>query len=1074
MNFMSYKSMRRAVGCLAAGLTLIGLSAIAEAAQPVAIVPFDNPAFSTAEAQAAWIPEDRFTTAISADTWANERVMVVSCNMDGSPDRCNSDHAYASPTDLSIFREFSLEIFVPNPEVVRTVSVYLESAPQWQKHFSKSMPTKRGWQTLTFRAQDFAPGGPGAQAPNWKQISKIRLTLWEGVSTAAGRSDIAIRSFQAVPRNAVALVKDFPSGTFFHSTTSTLLAGAYIAHDIISVADIEKGYLNGAKMVILPYNSGLSNAALTAIENFVAAGGRIMANHNIDARVQALLGVNVVAYTTGATGQFASFQFSDSVIPNLPPVVLHKSGGVIQCAVGDPTRSPHPRVIANWNDYNGTAGLPAWIASDTGLYMSNVLLGNNEDTTTKSKMLLSLLSYYPPEIIGRESADAAIADIARVGKYTDFEQSVYGIRSNELRLLASAVSQIETAIANTESLRNTALQAQSEGRYFDAVVFAKQARPYLRDAYNLSQAAGPSNEFRAIWSHAGSGPYPGDWARSIDLLSSNGFNTVVANVAGAGFADYASDYLPRSSDFSVRGDQLAALVTAGHSAGIKTHAWILTWGMHGAPVAWISDMQDQDQDRLMQKVVTSGAGVLELKPVTGPNVTDPYWLSPCDQRNRDLIKASILEMASNYEIDGIHLDYIRTNGTDSAFEFSCKARFEKDTGRNEPENQIKDWPAAVFSGSLRAEYAAWKPSVITSFVKEVHDALIPVNEAKLRRGQPHVVLSAAVNSDPIAGRNTNAQDWPTWISEGAIDVLHPLNYMTNLADFNYALADQASVIANRVPFYPGIGISGALNTDEMIARSISTRGDNPGGVVTGGFIHFQFNTDLISKYLPAYASGMTSNKTAQAADLNLTASSTTGFMQPGIPFTYMLTVSNHGPDTATGVVVNDWLPTGVTLNAVTTSQGSCTAGEIIQCQIGAVSANAFATITFTVTATDVGDYTNEASVISDGTDPYTLDNAAMTKVTVAACVSDLVARAKASKVQLTWTNDPNAASYNVYRSTMPGGPYIKIANTISRYSTYLDETVLNGINYFYVVSEVALNANELCLSNETSALPNVR
>lgn len=90
------------------------------------------------------------------------------------------------------------------------------------------------------------------------------------------------------------------------------------------------------------------------------------------------------------------------------------------------------------------------------------------------------------------------------------------------------------------------------------------------------------------------------------------------------------------------------------------------------------------------------------------------------------------------------------------------------------------------------------------------------------------------------------------------------------------------------------------------------------------------------------------------------------------------------------------------------------------------------------------------------------------------CVSDLVARAKTGKVQLTWTNDPNAASYNIYRSTMFNGLYVKIDNATSTYSTYLDKAVENGTTYYYLVRGVTLSSVEFCQSNPVSAMPDLR
>lgn len=86
------------------------------------------------------------------------------------------------------------------------------------------------------------------------------------------------------------------------------------------------------------------------------------------------------------------------------------------------------------------------------------------------------------------------------------------------------------------------------------------------------------------------------------------------------------------------------------------------------------------------------------------------------------------------------------------------------------------------------------------------------------------------------------------------------------------------------------------------------------------------------------------------------------------------------------------------------------------------------------------------------------------------CVDNLAARAKLNKVQLTWT--PSGADhYNVYRSTVQGGPYQKIAATNSTYSTYLDTTVTTGTQYYYIVRPAQLNENEICQSNEAGAKP---
>lgn len=91
---------------------------------------------------------------------------------------------------------------------------------------------------------------------------------------------------------------------------------------------------------------------------------------------------------------------------------------------------------------------------------------------------------------------------------------------------------------------------------------------------------------------------------------------------------------------------------------------------------------------------------------------------------------------------------------------------------------------------------------------------------------------------------------------------------------------------------------------------------------------------------------------------------------------------------------------------------------------------------------------------------------------VCSCVKDLAARAKPGKVQLTWSH-MGAHHYNVYRSMTNGGPYLKIASTTSTYSTYLDQAVMNGKTYYYVIREANLVDEERCQSNQVTVRPPV-
>jgi hypothetical protein len=73
-------------------------------------------------------------------------------------------------------------------------------------------------------------------------------------------------------------------------------------------------------------------------------------------------------------------------------------------------------------------------------------------------------------------------------------------------------------------------------------------------------------------------------------------------------------------------------------------------------------------------------------------------------------------------------------------------------------------------------------------------------------------------------------------------------------------------------------------------------------------------------------------------------------------------------------------------------------------------------------------------------------------------------------VALAWNaSTSTVAGYNVYRSTVSGGPYTKINPSLVVVLSYTDLTVQSGTTYFYVTTAVDSSGNESIYSNEASA-----
>ena len=127
----------------------------------------------------------------------------------------------------------------------------------------------------------------------------------------------------------------------------------------------------------------------------------------------------------------------------------------------------------------------------------------------------------------------------------------------------------------------------------------------------------------------------------------------------------------------------------------------------------------------------------------------------------------------------------------------------------------------------------------------------------------------------------------------------------------------------------------------------------------------------------------------QAADLALAKTVDNAAVDVGTDVTFTVTLTNNGPNDATGVAVTDQLPAGLAFVSATPSQGSYDDGTGLW-SVGALANGGAATLAITATVTTTGTVTNTASVTaSDLPDPDDTNDGAEADVTGSALIADL-------------------------------------------------------------------------------------
>jgi len=794
---------RRSLAVLA--MAAFALPALAD---PDVLDDFDYP--STAEAQAAWLNRGLSPKVTMADTgpWGTERVMTLPCDFTVVPDRCYWDRL--DSWDLSGHPMFELELYVPDPGAVGLFTLYFRSGNGWYA-FSHDI-TLAGWQTLSFVAGDFEELGTPA---GWDQVDTVRLSPWKESEVA---TEMAVRELRAFSPRVFILRDDAsPDPIRVDKATADLafmLSDYDVSFGVLGAAHVENGHLLQSDLLILPYNDVYTPQQIAAIEFFAASGGKVMAHYRLPTWLGNLLGFELLG---SATGGFSAYEFDDPTIPHLPDRVRH---GIWTINLAGPREEKNARVIALWEDLSGApTSHAAWLASDAGSYMSAYI--RTDDRVHKQKMLLAMIGREVPEI-WPPAAAAAIARIGRIAEYGGFDEAVDDIRNRGATSPRQA--EIETALSDAGAARDRAIAEETAGLYADAVGSAIDARAHLQRAFALGQSA-VTPEFRAVWEHSGMGPYQGDWPAGIAPLVEGGFSAVFPNSLKAGLAHYPSALLPHSSQYATHGDQVQQCLDAAHPEGIEVHVWKVNWNLDGAPQDFIDGMRAQERTQV------SAFG-------------DPIdWLCPSHPDNFALERDSMLEVLQNYDVDGLHFDYIRYPGPDYCYCDGCRARFEQETG-----NTVTNWPADVRSGGpLEDEFLPWRRQQITELVEAVYHAAKAID--------PDVRMSAAVFGDYDLAFGSVGQDWVSWIDLGIIDTLFPMDTTRDHDEFRQRVSEQMAYAAGRIPIHPGIGVRNdrtQLSSDEVLTQIGITREQG-----TGGYILFQLDIDLERDILPTLALGAT-------------------------------------------------------------------------------------------------------------------------------------------------------------------------------------------------------------------------
>lgn len=88
-----------------------------------------------------------------------------------------------------------------------------------------------------------------------------------------------------------------------------------------------------------------------------------------------------------------------------------------------------------------------------------------------------------------------------------------------------------------------------------------------------------------------------------------------------------------------------------------------------------------------------------------------------------------------------------------------------------------------------------------------------------------------------------------------------------------------------------------------------------------------------------------------------------------------------------------------------------------------------------------------------------------------ATLSGTGTQASSHTVSLSWdASSASVVGYNVYRGTVPGGPYPTKLASLETNTSFVDSTVQSSSTYYYVTTAVGSDSMESAYSNQAKAV----
>ncbi len=318
-------------------------------------------------------------------------------------------------------------------------------------------------------------------------------------------------------------------------------------------------------------------------------------------------------------------------------------------------------------------------------------------------------------------------------------------------------------------------------------------------------AAGDSlTETRALWVSRFEYASAADIGTIVTQAADAGFNVLYLQVRGRADAFYRSSLEPWAANLTGAlgkdpgWDPLGVAVEEGRRRGVDVHAWINAFtGWAGSTPPSVSVPLHAFLEHPDWAMVKSDGTVMPYV------ANESRWLTPGHPGVRTRLAAVAADIVRNYDVAGIHLDFIRYPSTEYSYDAPSLAA----------------WDSAR-AGEPGLGFDEMRRRLVTGAVAEVRDSMNAVaRSSKLSAAVWGIFRNTRGWSGVSTGYGSVLQDARAWDRLGLVDALAPMVYWTItpeygarldyawLADEHAASVEAPVLVGMYVPGMDGIALA---------------------------------------------------------------------------------------------------------------------------------------------------------------------------------------------------------------------------------------------------------------------------